>query len=75
MALGQKYHKSDFLGHCSFTQLFQDVKKLRRKPKIFVKVIQRFWYVQNVGLVFFFKNPPEEAKVATPVKFFNVEKI
>jgi hypothetical protein len=49
------------------------VKKFRRKPKIFVKVIQRFWYVQHVGLMFF-KNPPEAAKVATLVKFFNVEK-
>ena len=73
MTLSQKYQKSDFLGHCSFTQLFHDVEKLRRKPKIFVKVIQRFWYVQHVGLIFL-KNPPEAAKVATLVKFFNVEK-
>ena len=41
-----------FLGHCSFTQLFHDVEKLRRKPKVFVKVIRRFWYVQHVGLIF-----------------------
>ena len=73
MTLSQKFQKSDFLGHCSFTQLFHDVEKLRRKPKIFVKVIQRFWYVQHVGLIFFL-NPPEAAKVATLVKFFNVEK-
>ena len=65
--------KSDFFGHCSFTQFFHDVEKLRRKPKIFVKVIQRFWYVQHAGLIFFF-NPPEAAKVATSVKFFNVGK-
>ena len=51
MMLSQKCRKSDFLGHCSFTQLFHDVEKLRRKPKIFVKVIQRFWYVQSVGLI------------------------
>ena len=73
MTLSQKFQKSDFLGHCSFTQLFHDVEKLRRKPKIFVNVIQRFWYVQDVGLIFK-KNPPEAAKVATLVKFFNVEK-
>ena len=47
-----KIQKSDFLGHCSFTQLIYDVEKLRRKPKIFVKVIQNFWYVQHVGLMF-----------------------
>ena len=52
MTLSRKFQKRDFLGHCSFTQLFHDVKKLRRKPKIFVKVIQRFWYVQHVGLIF-----------------------
>ena len=44
--------KSDFLGHCSFTQLFHDAEKLRRKPKIFVKVIQSFWYVQHIRLIF-----------------------
>ena len=53
MTLSQKCQKSDFLGHCSFTQLFHDVEKLRRKPKIFVKDIRRFWYVQHVGLIFF----------------------
>ena len=47
-----KMSKSDFLGHCSFTQLFHDVKKLMRKPKILMKVIQRFWYVQHAGLMF-----------------------
>ena len=52
MTLSQKCQKSDFLGHCSLTQLFHDVEKLRRKPKIFVKVIQRFWYVQQVGVIF-----------------------
>ena len=73
MTLSQKCQTNDFLGHCSFTQLFHDVEKLRRKPKIFVKVIRRFWYVQHVGLIFFF-NPPEAAKVATSVKFFNAGK-
>ena len=72
MTLSQKFQKSDFFGHCSFTKLFHDVEKLRRKPKIFVKVIQRFWYVQDVGLIFFL-NPPEAAKVASSVKFFNIE--
>ena len=43
--------KIDFLGHCSFTQCFHDVEKLRRKPNIFVKVIQRFWCVQAATLV------------------------
>ena len=36
---------NDSLGHSSFIQLFYDVEKLRRKPKTFVKVTQRFWYV------------------------------
>ena len=39
-----------------------------------MKVILRFWYVQHVGLIFKKKNPPEAVKVATLVKFFNVEK-
>ena len=52
MTLSQTFQKSDFLGHCSFKQFFHDVEKLRRKPEIFVKVIQRFWYVQHVGLKF-----------------------
>ena len=73
MTFSQKCKKSDFLGHCSFTQLFHDVEKLRRKPKIFVKVIQRFWYVQHVGLIYFL-NPPEAVKVATSVKLVNVGK-
>ena len=30
-----------------FFTAFYDVEKLRRKPKIFVKVIRRFWYVQH----------------------------
>ena len=47
MMLCKKCQQSDFLGHCSFTQFFHDVEKLRRKPKIFVKIIQRFWYVQH----------------------------
>ena len=64
--------KNNFLGHCSFTQLLHDVEKLRRKPKIFMKVIRRFWDVHHVGWIFF-KNPPEAAQVATLVKFFNVE--
>ena len=36
-----------------FTQIFHDGEKLRRKPKIFVKVIQRFWYVQHAVLTYF----------------------
>ena len=40
------------LGHCTFSQLFHDVEKLRRKPKKIVKVMQRFWYVQHVGFIF-----------------------
>ena len=51
----QNVEKSDFLGPCSFIQLFNNVEKLRRKPKIFVKIIQIFWYVQHVGVIFFFK--------------------
>ena len=73
LALSQKFQKSDFLGHRSFTQLFHDVEKLSIKPKIFVKLLQWFWYVQHVGWIFQ-KNPPEAAKVATLVKFFNVGK-
>ena len=38
-----------------------------------MKVIQRVWYVQHVGVIFL-KNPPEAAKVATSVKVFNVGK-
>ena len=52
ITLSQNLKKKFFLGHCSFTQLFHDVENLRRKHKIFVKVIQRFWYVQHVGLIF-----------------------
>ena len=37
-----------------------------------MKVIQRFWYVQHVGLIFQ-KNPPEAAKVTILVKLFNFE--
>ena len=66
--------KSDFFGHCPLTQLFYDVKKLRRKHKIFVKVIQNFLYEQHIGFTLK-KTPPKAAKVATSVKFFNVEKI
>ena len=32
----------------SFTHLFHDAKKLRRKPKTFMKVKQRFWNVQHM---------------------------
>ena len=52
MTLSQKFLKCDFLGHFSFTQLFHDVERLRRKHKIIVEVIRRFWYVQHVGLIF-----------------------
>ena len=51
MTLSQKFQKSDFLGQCSYTQIFHDAEKLRRKPKIFVKVIQIFWNVQHAGLL------------------------
>ena len=66
-----KKKKSDFLGYCSYTQLFHDFEKLRREPKIFVKVLQRFWYVQYVGLIFLKINQ----KQPMLVKFFNVGKI
>jgi hypothetical protein len=52
MMLSQKFQKSDFLVPCSFTHFFHDVEMLMRKPKTFVKVIQRFWYVLHVGLMF-----------------------
>ena len=73
MKLSQKCQKNDSLGHCSFTQLFHDVEKLMRKPKLFVKVIQRFWYVIGFEINIFL-NPPEAVKVSTLVKFFNVER-
>ena len=62
------FWKSDFLGYCSFTQLFYHLDKFRRKPKIFVKAIQRFCHVQHVGLISK-KNQPYAAKVSTLVKF------
>ena len=40
MMLSQQYGKQDFFGHCSCTQVFHE--KFRRKPKIFLTVIQRF---------------------------------
>ena len=61
MTLSEKFQKNYFLGHYSFTQIFHGIEKLKRKPKIFVKVIQRFWYVQHADLMFL-KNPPEAAK-------------
>ena len=51
MTLSNLFGQCDFLGHCSFTQLVNHVIKFRRKPKIFVKVIQRFWCVQHVGTI------------------------
>ena len=69
MTLSQKFQKSDFLGHCSFTQLVHDVEKLRRKPKIFVKILVCTTCGLNI-----LKNPPEAVKVATLVNFFNAEK-
>ena len=65
MTLTQKCQKSDFLGHCFFTQLFHDVEKFTRKHKILV--------CTTCGLNIFL-NPPEAAQVATLVKFFNVGK-
>ena len=53
MTLSKKLWKNYFLFHCSFIQLFHNVEKLRRKPKSFVKVIQRFWYAQHTGLILF----------------------
>ena len=41
---------------------------------MFMKVIQRFWYALHVGLMFFFLNPLEAAKVVPLLKFFNVGK-
>ena len=72
ITLRQKFQENVFIGHCSFTQLVHDVKKLRRKPQIFVKVIQKFWYVQHVCIIFY-KNPQEAVKVANFVKFFIVK--
>ena len=46
------FWKWHFLGHCSITQVCYHFEKFRRKLKIFVKVIQRFLYVQHVGPVF-----------------------
>ena len=60
MTLSQTIWKSDFWGHCSFTQLFHVVGKLRQKPKIFMKVIKRFWYVSHEGLIFLKKQPKLE---------------
>ena len=62
VTLGQKCKKGDFLGYCPFTQIFHDVEKLVRKPKIFVKVIQRFLYEQHVSLIFF-KIHPNQPKL------------
>ena len=47
-----KISKKWFLRSSLFYTFFHDVEMLRRKPKIFVKVIQRFWYAQYVGLIF-----------------------
>ena len=49
MTLTQQFGKSDFFGHRSFTQLIHNVVKFRKKPKIFVKVIQRTTYEQHIG--------------------------
>ena len=38
-----------------------------------MKVIQRFWCVQQVGTISL-KNPPKAAEVATSIKIFNFEK-
>ena len=48
----KKSWKSNFLCHCFFTQLVHDAERLKRKPKTFVKVIQRFWYVKHIRLIF-----------------------
>ena len=70
--LKKKKKKNYFLGCCYFTQLAHDVEMLRKKPKIFVTVIQRFWYAQHVGFIFFLST--RNSQVATLVKNFNVEK-
>ena len=52
MTLGKKEdEKKATIMPSLFTQLFPDVEKLRRKPEMFVKVIQTFWYVQHIGLI------------------------
>ena len=51
MTFSQKCQKNHFFGHCSFSHFFHDVEMLKRKPKTFFKVIQRFWYAQYVGLI------------------------
>ena len=68
MTLSHKFQKSDFLGHKSFTQIFHDLEKLRRKPKIFVKVIKILICTTCGPNVL--KNPQEAAKVAALVKIF-----
>ena len=74
MMLSQKSWKSDFLGHYSFTQLFHDAEKLRIKPKTFVNVIQRFWYVKHIRLIFK-KFHQKQPKFQPWKKFFNVENL
>ena len=40
----------DSFAHWCFTHVFQDANLFRRKSKMILRVIQRFWYVQHVGL-------------------------
>ena len=70
MAQSQTFGRSNFFGHCSFMQLFHDVEKLRRKLLICfkVKILLCTTYMRDSK-----KNPPEAARVATLVKFFNFE--
>ena len=49
MTLCQFFWKSNFLCHCSFTQLSHHVIKFGGKSKKFV--IQIFWCVQHVGTI------------------------
>ena len=55
-----------------YSNFLMIVKNDKRKYKIFLKVIQNF-YMNNIQTLHK-NNPPEAAKVAPLVKFFNVGK-
>ena len=71
MTLSKRIGKSDFLGHCSFTQLFHDVEKFRRKPNI--REGHRKTLVCPTYRINIWNIQPEAAKVLTLVRFLNVE--
>ena len=56
--------KEDFLGHCSFTQLFHDAEKLTRKQKNICDCHTNI-LVGTTCRLNIFKKLPEPAKVAT----------